>query len=553
MFETNEEVIQKLKQAICDYYMGYIKQKINSGKENEISNQIMQFLDAQMDTGNSNISKDDITRILLSVLFEDNPNPSEEEIEHAKIPYCFPTVSDIKIEDDSAAYLTEKHDTLFNGLEEKSCYLYVSPDYYSNNIESIENDIKRLEKGFSKQDLKGFKEKFEKDLSLKQFELESAKVYESASNQIELKKQKFNNISQKMINEYGRKYDEIMSKDMNQEEKQENIYKLFEETKSYDGKNRQAVSRLNSEYEQLSNNFEGKVQDVRTIHSQMQNLHLFDKNRYFEDMKSDVIPELRDLYRKRYLLNSYRASHNEQVFSGKPNVFAVFLENFSKRLGKNNMPLALGPHFERDLPNRSNENGSQDSIDKNLVKTLAKYYSNASSTYNDEYENTLVQYFKDHYNELMQNNENGFLSIFSKEYEIDNNEHGKISDLFKIANQFKIDTKNYENNFGSNLIISDELVYEKNDNRLNVIYATDKAINGIINDLYGEALYHSHLAKENTLKANLATNLRNDFIGYANKNNINLGDIKKLNTQRRYIKKRKKFENKIIDFKQESC
>ena len=37
MFETNEEVIQKLKQAICDYYMGYIKQKINSGKENEIS------------------------------------------------------------------------------------------------------------------------------------------------------------------------------------------------------------------------------------------------------------------------------------------------------------------------------------------------------------------------------------------------------------------------------------------------------------------------------------------------------------------------------------
>jgi len=551
MFETNEEMVQKLKQTICDYYMGYVKQKINGGKENEISNQIMQFLDAQMDTGNSTIHKEDITRILVSVLFEDNPNPSDEEIEHSKIPYCFPSVSEIKIEDGGAAYLTEKRETLFNGIEEKSCYLYVSPDYYNKNIENIEADIKRLEKGFSRQDLKGFEEKFEKDLSLKQYELESAKVYESASKQIELKKQKFNNISQKMINEYGKKYDEIIGKDLSQEEKHEGIYKLFQETKAYDEKNRQAISRLNSEYEQLSNNFQGKVQDVKTIHSQMQNLHLFDKNRYFEDMKSDVTPELRDLYRKRYLLNSYRKAHNEQIFSGKPNVFASFVETFSKRLGKNNIPLALGPHFERDLPNNTNEN--QEATDKNLVKALAGYYSNATREYNEEYENTLVQYFKEHYNELMQNNENGFLSAFSKEYETESNENVKVSDLFKIANQFGINTQGYENNFGSNLVIKDELIYEENSNGLNIIYATDKAINGIVNDLYGEALYHGHLAKENGLKANLATNLRSEFMAYANKNNINLSEAKKLNTQSRYIKKKQKAENKIIDFRQESC
>lgn len=252
MLETNEEIIQKLKHSICDYYMGYIKQKIKFGKENDILNQIMQFLDAQMDTGNSTISKEDINRILISVIFEDNPNPSDEEIEKSKIPYCFPSVSEIKIEDGEAVYLTEKHDTLFNGIEEKSCYLYVAPDYYNKNIESIENDIKKFEKEFSRQDLKGFEEKFEKDLTLKQYELESAKVYESASNQIELKKQKFNHISQKMINEYGKKYNEIISKDISSDEKHNSIYKLFEETKSYDEKNRQAVSRLNSEYEQLA-------------------------------------------------------------------------------------------------------------------------------------------------------------------------------------------------------------------------------------------------------------------------------------------------------------
>ena len=49
----------------------------------------------------------------------------------------------------------------------------------------------------------------------------------------------------------------------------------------------------------------------------MQNLHLFDKNRYFEDMMSNRKPELRDLYRKRYLLNSYRRSHGEPVYEGK--------------------------------------------------------------------------------------------------------------------------------------------------------------------------------------------------------------------------------------------
>ena len=62
MMETNEKIAQNLKQSISDYYMGYIKQKLQyllaNGKESDINEQIMQFLDAQMDTGNNFICKE---------------------------------------------------------------------------------------------------------------------------------------------------------------------------------------------------------------------------------------------------------------------------------------------------------------------------------------------------------------------------------------------------------------------------------------------------------------------------------------------------------------
>ena len=245
MIETNEEIIQKLKQAICDYYMGYVKQNLKStlinGKESEITNQIMQFLDAQIDIGNSKIVRDDIIKILNSILLDEEFETSNTNFEHGYISYSIPAVTDITIEDGSAAYLVEKTQTPFNGIEEKSCYLYVSPEYYDTHIQSLEAEIKRLEKAFSRKDFKSFEEKFNQDLSSKQYELESAKVYESASKQIELKKHKFNSITQKMINEYGKKYEEILSKDISDNEKSELANKLFEDTKSYDEKNRQAI------------------------------------------------------------------------------------------------------------------------------------------------------------------------------------------------------------------------------------------------------------------------------------------------------------------------
>jgi len=556
MSETNEEVIQKLKESIHDYYMGFVKQKFKNllanGKEAEISNQILQFLDAQIDTGNSTIVKDDIIGILNSVLGTDSFNAS---LEQSLIPYCFPSVADIKIENGGAAYLTEKIQTPFDGIKENSYYLYVSPDYYNDNIGSIESEIKSLEKSFSRKDLKDFEEKFKKDLSAKQYDLESAKVYESVSNQIDLKKQKFNSVSQKMINDYGKKYHEITSKDISDDEKKELLDNLLNDTKSYDEKNHQAVLRLNSEYENLIQNFQGKVQSLETIYSQMQNLHLFDKNRYYEDMKVSIKPELRDLYKKRYLLNSYRLKHNEIVHTGKQNSFADFANNILNKLkGSSSVPL-LGPHFERDLPAQNTVSDNSNEVDKNLIKALANFYSKDVLDNKLEFEDYLNSYFKKNYNKLINNSFSKFLDDFTK-FPNDNNVSDFDSgDLFKIAKFFEIDDKYFENCTKSNLNVQDGLVYEASSNGLNVIYATDKAINSITNDLYSNYLYHKHLVAVNNLFANQAANLQHDFIDYANTNGIELeNNFVSSKSQKRFVKKKvvSDNQNNVIDFKTQS-
>ncbi len=154
-----------------------------------------------------------------------------------------------------AAYLTEQNQGPIYGTSEKSCYLYVSPDFYNTNIEIIQDTIQKHEKSFSRQDYRDFDEKYREHLGQKQYDLESARVYDSASKQIELKKQKYNNVSQKLINEYGIKYQEILEKDVSAEEKTNLKTKLLDETRSYDEKNRQAVLRLNQELDKLNRKF----------------------------------------------------------------------------------------------------------------------------------------------------------------------------------------------------------------------------------------------------------------------------------------------------------
>lgn len=406
-----------------------------------------------------------------------------------------------------------------------------------------------MKSGFSKQDIKGFEEKYIKDLSLKQYELESARVYESASKQIEIKKQKFNNVSQKMINEYGAKYQEILSKDISADEKIKLSEKLLDDTKSYDERNRQSVYRLNLEYEKLAENFHGKVEKASTIYKQMQNLHLFDKNRYFEDMMSSSEPALRDLYRKRYLLNSYRKSHNEPIYSNSQSSFTNFFKNISNNFRKNHAPLMLGPHFEREyLGNKQKTN--TDSVDKDLLKALASFYGNAVLSDTVDFEAYLVDYFKPYYEDLIGEKSHDFLVNFSRSTLNADSKLNESGDLFKIARHFDIDTSVFADNIGADLNIKDGLIYEESIDGLNVIYATPKAIATIYEDLYGTSLYYKHLATKNALASDKAASLQNSFAKYAAKNEIELNSDLKL--KKRFIK-RKNSKTNIIKFKQESC
>ncbi len=400
--EANEEITQKLKSSICNYFMGYIKQKLNylftNEQDTEIVSQITQFLDAQIDTQNFNITRDDIIKILYSILLDENEN---QEILKSQIDASLPLISDIVIESNSAAYVTEKQESPFGEINENTYYLYVSPEYYQNNIQAVENEIKNLEKDFSKQDLKGFEEKYKTDFNEKQYELETARVYESAKTEIKLKKQKFNSVCQKMINEYGKKYNEINEKDISEEEKANLKSKLLNETKSYEEKNNQAILRLNAEYENLVKNFDPNIQSVKEIENQMRNLHLFDKDRYLEDMKASIKPELGKLYKDRYLLNSYRREHNEIVYSGKKNVFSNILDNIRNHIRGDKAPLMLGPHFERDYSKFGKDDTLADNIDKDLIKALAKFYASKLISYNmPDFEACLVEYFKNHFEEL---------------------------------------------------------------------------------------------------------------------------------------------------------
>ena len=553
MMETNEEIVQKLKQSIHDYYMGYIKQKLNyllvKGQEAEISCQIMQFIEAQIDTGAKTIVKENIINILNSILLENNS--CNNNLLENRISYCFPDAATVTIEESQVAFLEEKFQTPFNGLEEKAYYLYISPEYYDKNIKYIESEIKKLEKTFSRQDLKGFEKKFGEDLLSKQYELECAKVYESASKQIDVKRQKFNFANKKLINEYGNKYEEIIAKDIPEEEKYDLAEKLLEDTKLSDEKNRQAILRLDAEYEKLSKNFKGKIQDTNTIYKQMQNLHLFDKNRYFEDMRSSINPELSSLYKKRFLLNSYRLAHNESVYTENQNSFGNLFKIFNYKNKK--AVLAIGPHFERDYAyDTSNTTKSSciEDVDKNLIKRLAKFYGDSVLGDTTEFENTLIEYFKNNYKELTGNKTSEFLYNLSQE----GTENLEDGNLFKIAKQFNIDITPFKNNFGADLIIRDGLIYEDKENTLNVIYATDKAINNMVESLYSTALYYKHLARENALASINTIALQNSFVEYAAQNNITLNNAKHsqdLKYKKRFLKKKNEQEN-VINFKQ-SC
>lgn len=197
---------------------------------------------------------------------------------------------------------------------------------------------------------------------------------------------------------------------------------------------------------------------------------------------------------------------------------------------------------------------NSDNYDKNLVRALASFYGNAVRDDTLEFENCLADYFKTNFKEITQNTNSNFFFKFS-DVSDENSDNLKEGDLFKIAKHFGIDASNFGNHFGANIVVKDELVYEKNKNGLNVIYASNKAINNIIEDLHGASLYYKDLANQNLLASNDNINLQNAFIDYANANGIEVqnssASAQSTLVQKKRFVKRKNKKNNVIDFKQD--
>ena len=155
MEETNE-VSQALKQAIHDYYMGYIKEKFNfwreDGQEDRISNFIMELASRKIEEGNSIIDKSEVTQILRAVMHDDTDDRTLSSMREDNINSTFPSVATITIEEGQTAKLQEVKEKIWGEKETREEYLFVSDEYYNSHTQEIESSIKQFEKAFSSKD-----------------------------------------------------------------------------------------------------------------------------------------------------------------------------------------------------------------------------------------------------------------------------------------------------------------------------------------------------------------------------------------------------------------
>ena len=543
MEETNE-VSQALKQAIHDYYMGYIKENFNfwrdDGQEDRISNFIMQLIDRKIEERNSTIDKSEVTQILRAVMRDDTDDRMLSRIREDNINSTFPSVATITIEEGQTANLQEVKEQFLGEKEIKSEYLFVADEYYNNHIQEIEAIIKQFEKSFSSKDIESFDEQFSKDATIKSYELESAKEYENGIRQINIKQKKYDAVKDRMIADYGKKYQEIMSRDISDQEKQVLLQQLLEETKSYDSKTNESAIMLQEELSSLSQRFENRAKRSDDIMKEMTSMHLFDRDKYIQDRKGDTNPELAEMYAKRDGLNAYRKEHGEPIYEVKPNTIANILNTIARNLRGEKPQLLLEYHPERDITTGVNPITAphRNGVDENLIKTLAHLYGEQInkkderfSLFDEEkieepnidttaFEAHLVKYFRAHYEDLMEEGYNHFLSEFAEmpsEYE----RYKKEGELAKIARQFGIDPQKF-NCFGYKYSIRDGLIYEENNGTLKAVhYATDKGVNSVIEDLYGKALYGDH-TRQDAFMINNPRELKNSFIEYAKEHGIKI-------------------------------
>lgn len=569
--EEMEEIGQNLKQTIYKYYMGYIQEKftfLEDTTRERIGNAIRRLLDQKLEKGNARIDKEEMIQILTNIMQKELSDPMISSMRQRNINETFPKVATVTIEDSQVVSLEEVNSELFQPDERKVEYLYVANQYYKTHIEEIENRIKQLEKTFSSKELENFDEQFNKDTTIKEYELQSAKEYENEQRQIAEKEKKFDAIKQKVIYDYGRRYQEIIAKDIPEAKKQALLKQLLEETKSYDKKTNEVAIQLEQEKAKLFRKFENRAKRSNEIMDEMIKMHLFDREKYLQDRKGDANPELASLYAKREQLNAYRKEHGEAIYEVKPNTITNILNTIARNKRGEHTQLLLEYDEQKEIPTGINPIllEKKEGVDEKLIQTLAHLYAEKVNEKQNNYfmseqqeeqtpidttrfEAHLVRYFRAHYKDLMQEGYHHFLSDFVKMPDDIGNYDKKEGELVKIAKQYGIDPKKLSS-FGYQFSIRDGLLYETEMNELRKVhYATDKGINDIIEDLYSQILYMKHTNVDSFAISN-KSKLKNGFVQYAKEHGIKIEKeyaLEKMEVNQNKVEDISRYINQLIN------
>lgn len=544
--EENKDVREELKKSITGYYMEFVKKKLywreNDERFQAVIDKINHLIDSKIDSQEyAIINKDEIVNTIKSVTLDEIENEFLIRMEKNNLNKIFPDVCSVLIEDGEVARFRESKENGYfvKTMERKEGYLYVSDKYYDSHIQEIEKQIKDLEKAFSAQDILGFEEQYTKDLTIKQYELDTSREYENLMRQLWEKQAKYDAVKNKMIGDYGNKYQEIMERDISNAEKQKLLAELLEETKSYDKKTNAVAVELEMQANEIDRNYQDKSKSSEGIISEMEQMHLFNKERYMQVKKGEHKQELEDLYRRKNGLNDYRIEQGKPIYAAKPNAIMNLLNSIAKNIRGEKEPLQLEYHPEKELSNGTNSivgiiNDAE--VDTELVKTLAHLYAEQvnqkempfdsekaeSPIDTKDFEAHLVKYFTVHYQDLKEEGYNHFLSEFSA---MPDSVYRRVKEgeLAGICRQYGIDPKKFHC-FGYKFSIRDGLIYEAEGSlgRIHKIYyATEKGINREIDDLYGEALYQDHTS-DGGIKIHDPRALKNGFVEYAKQHGIKI-------------------------------
>ena len=138
------------------------------------------------------------------------------------------------------------------------------------------------------------------------------------------------------------------------------------------------------------------------------------------------------------------------------------------------------------------------------------------------FEEELRQYFTEQYFDLLSNGYNNFLSDVT---EVSDNTSSKNGELIEMAIKHGLDPKKF-NCFGYQLTVQDGLVAEEDSilGSSNIFYASPEAINKRIYDLYSETLFQEQKSNGKDFFLNDGRKLKNVYITYAEKNEIEIQD-----------------------------